>query len=50
MTEEVDKLIQEMKEKGEIEKSQSLWVFPVLLKKGKNYHLCFCIDFKKSKM
>lgn len=44
---EVNKLLEEMKEKGVIEESQSPWVSPVLLVKKKDGSIRFCVDYRK---
>lgn len=44
---EVDKMIQEMKEKGVIEESHSLWVSLLLLVRKKDESFHFCIDYWK---
>jgi len=44
---EVDKIIEEMRNKGVIEESQSPWMSPVVLVKKKNGAMRFCVDFRK---
>lgn len=44
---EVDKLLEDMKEKGVIEESQSPWVSPVLLVRKKDNSIRFCVDYRK---
>ncbi|KMQ86077.1 krab-a domain-containing protein [Lasius niger] len=47
MREEVNKIIEEMKEKGVIEESQSSWVSPAILVKKKDGSIRFCVDYRK---
>lgn len=47
MREEVNKIVDEMKEKGVIEESQSPWVSPAVLVKKKDGTLRFCVDYRK---
>lgn len=44
---EVDKIIEEMKEQGVIEESQSPWVSPAVLVRKKDGALRFCVDYRK---
>lgn len=47
MRDEVNKIIEEMKEQGVIEESQSPWVSPAVLVRKKDGTIRFCVDFRK---
>lgn len=47
MRNEVNKIIEEMKDQGVIEESQSPWTSPVVLVKKKDGTIRFCVDFRK---
>jgi len=47
MREEVDKILEEMKQQGVIEESYSPWIFPAVLVKKKDGTIRFCVDFRK---
>ncbi|KMQ88805.1 gap-pol polyprotein, partial [Lasius niger] len=47
MREEVNKIIEEMKEKGVIEESQSSWVSPAVLVRKKDGSIRFYVDYRK---
>jgi len=47
LREEVNKIINEMKEEGVIEESHSPWISPAVLVKKKDGSLRFCVDYRK---
>jgi len=47
MREEVNKIIEDMKEQGIIEESQSPWISPAVLVKKKDGTIRFCVDYRK---
>lgn len=47
MRDEVNKIIEEMKEQGVIEESKSPWVSPAVLVRKKDGTIRFCVDFRK---
>jgi len=47
LKEEVNKIINEMKENGVIEESHSPWISPAVLVKKKDGSLRFCVDYRK---
>lgn len=44
---EVEKILDEMKQEGVIEKSRSLWISPAVLIRKKDGIIRFCVDFRK---
>lgn len=47
MWEEVNRIIEDMKEQGVIEESSSPWVSPVVLVRKKDGTIRFCVDYRK---
>jgi len=47
MRDEVNKIIEDMKEQGIIEESQSPWISPAVLVKKKDGTIRFCVDYRK---
>ena len=47
MRKEVNEIIEEMKEQGVIEASQSPWISPAVLVKKKDGSIRFCVDYRK---
>jgi len=47
MREEVNKIIEDMKKQGIIEKSQSPWISRAVLVKKKDGTIKFCVDYRK---
>lgn len=47
LQEEVDKILEDMKNKGVIEESKSPWISPAVLVKKKDGSIRFCVDYRK---